>query len=58
MKAAADLQCVSISIPIFASIKENINDFLVGLLEAITNKSGELEMSGFMSVESYEKSKL
>ena len=35
LKAAADLQCVSISIPVFVSIKENINDVLGGLLEAI-----------------------
>ena len=35
LKAAADLQCVSISIPVFVSIKENINDLLGGLLEAI-----------------------
>ena len=35
LKAAADLQCVSISIPVFVFIKENINDLLSGLLEAI-----------------------
>ena len=35
LKAAADLQFVSISIPVFVSIKENINDLPDGLLEAI-----------------------
>ena len=35
LKAAADLQCVSISILVFVSIRENIEDLLGGLLEAI-----------------------
>ena len=35
LKATADLQCVSISILIFVSTKENINDLLGRLLEAI-----------------------
>ena len=33
MKVAADLQCVYISIPVFVSIKENINNLLSGLLK-------------------------
>ena len=37
LKAEADLQCVSISIPVFVFIKENINDLLGGLLEAISS---------------------
>ena len=35
LKAGADLQFVSISSPVFVSIKENINDLPGGLLEAI-----------------------
>ena len=35
LKASPNLQCVYISIPVFVSIKENINDLLGGLLEAI-----------------------
>ena len=37
LKAEADLQCVSISIPVFVFIKEHINDLLGGLLEAISS---------------------